>query len=128
MESATITTQSGFNKNIEEAVEQLFTKGTVTALHIRDCLSWAYSKPSRYKKDLAMPLIQRGFVWKTGQLQKLWDSLLRGMPIGAVMVGQQAEVLNVELIESADLIRLKLQYPLKHGELERFLMPRWALS
>lgn len=37
---------------------------------------------------VALPLIQRGVVWKPIQIIALWDSLLRGMPIGSLMVGE----------------------------------------
>ncbi|MDR2637063.1 MAG: DUF262 domain-containing protein, partial [Zoogloeaceae bacterium] len=32
-----------------------------------------------------LPNIQRGFVWKPSQIENLWDSLLRGFPIGAII-------------------------------------------
>lgn len=34
---------------------------------------------------VALPLIQRGSVWKPDQLLNLWDTLLRGMPLGSLM-------------------------------------------
>ncbi len=34
---------------------------------------------------VALPVIQRGSVWKPKQIIDLWDSLLRGMPIGSLM-------------------------------------------
>ncbi len=37
---------------------------------------------------VALPLIQRGAVWKPSQIITLWDSLLRGMPIGSLMVSE----------------------------------------
>lgn len=37
---------------------------------------------------VALPLIQRGAVWKPSQIIALWDSLLRGMPIGSLMVSE----------------------------------------
>ena len=86
MENANITGQSRINKKTEEAIGALFAAGTVAALPIGVYLNWASSGPGTYQRDLAMPPIQRGFVWKARQIQDLWDSLLRGMPIGAVMV------------------------------------------
>lgn len=70
----------------EDATKQLFKTGNVAALPIHVYLEWASSSPGTHSRDLAMPPIQRGFVWKAKQIQELWDSLLRGMPIGAVMV------------------------------------------
>lgn len=58
---------------------------TVSALHIKDYLHWA-TNPNLYSLELAMPPIQRGFVWKPKQIQDLWDSLLRGMPIGSILL------------------------------------------
>jgi hypothetical protein len=34
---------------------------------------------------VALPVIQRGSVWKPKQIIDLWDSLLRGMPMGSLM-------------------------------------------
>jgi hypothetical protein len=39
---------------------------------------------------------------------------------------QQAQVLNVELVEGDELACLLTQYPMKQGELERFLLSGWA--
>ena len=70
------------NKKIDE----LFPDGkTVSALKITEYLDWA-AHPEEYSQVLAIPPIQRGFVWKPKQIQDLWDSLLRGMPIGSVLL------------------------------------------
>lgn len=54
-------------------------------------LDWAAGK-DEYPKKLMLPPIQRGFVWKPKQIVDLWDSLLRGMPIGSMMVNRLKEV------------------------------------
>ncbi len=38
-----------------------------------------------------LPLIQRGFVWRTKQIEDLWDSLLRGYPIGAFLLSKTGD-------------------------------------
>lgn len=38
---------------------------------------WAYDN-----KEVKIPALQRGLVWKPRQVEMLWDSLLRGFPIG----------------------------------------------
>lgn len=38
-----------------------------------------------------LPTIQRGFVWKPKQVEDLWDSLLRGYPIGSFLFSQTGE-------------------------------------
>ncbi|QBG35087.1 DUF262 domain-containing protein [Litorilituus sediminis] len=51
-------------------------------------------------KEISIPIIQRGFVWKPEQIAGLWDSLLRGFPIGSFMVRPIARgSQNVELID-----------------------------
>jgi hypothetical protein len=37
---------------------------------------------------VALPMIQRGSVWKPSQIIDLWDSLLQGMPIGSLMISE----------------------------------------
>jgi hypothetical protein len=39
-----------------------------------------------YKKEYVLPAIQREFVWDTDQVRALFDSLLRGYPIGSFLL------------------------------------------
>ena len=67
-------------------IENFFSNGTtVEALQITDYLHWA-ANPDQYSCVLSIPPIQRGFVWKPKQIQDLWDSLLRDMPIGSILL------------------------------------------
>lgn len=46
---------------------------------------------------LTVPNIQRGLVWKSIQMELLWDSILRGFPIGAMLIlprGNKGEILD----------------------------------
>lgn len=36
--------------------------------------------------EIQLPAMQRGFVWKTSQIECLWDSIFRGYPIGSMML------------------------------------------
>ena len=45
--------------------------------YLQDC-------ESRIWADL--PPIQRGFVWHANKIERLWDSIARGFPIGALML------------------------------------------
>ncbi|MBC3928598.1 DUF262 domain-containing protein [Undibacterium sp. CY21W] len=70
----------------DEKIAKLFSGNkTVDALRIDEYLHWAANLQS-YACVLAMPPIQRGFVWKAKQIQDLWDSILRGMPIGSILL------------------------------------------
>ena len=40
------------------------------------------------EEKVALPTVQRGFVWKPYQIENLWDSLLRGYPIGAFVLSE----------------------------------------
>ena len=72
--------------NINSEIKNIFPANcTVSALQITNYLHWA-AHPDEYEYVLTMPPIQRGFVWKPKQIQELWDSLLRGMPIGSIML------------------------------------------
>ena len=81
-------------------IEELFNK-TVDSLKFDQYIKWAYEKDGIDGFVLALPPIQRGFVWKPYQIQELWDSLLRNMPIGAVLLqkfeeGDKARSLSSE--------------------------------
>ncbi|QAV69229.1 DUF262 domain-containing protein [Salinibacterium sp. UTAS2018] len=39
-----------------------------------------------HKRDYLMPAIQREFVWGTGQIVQLFDSLMRGYPVGSFLL------------------------------------------
>lgn len=41
-----------------------------------------------HKKEYLLPAIQREFVWDVDQIRRLFDSLLRGYPIGSFLFWQ----------------------------------------
>lgn len=45
------------------------------------------SKWAEAKNKFELPNVQRGFVWKPGQIEDVWDSILRGYPIGCFVIG-----------------------------------------
>lgn len=59
----------------------------VHGMPLPEYLAWASGKGPCCKK-LLLPPIQRGFVWKPKQIVDLWDSLLRGMPIGSLILSK----------------------------------------
>ena len=48
---------------------------------LRQIASWT-SEDS----EVQIPALQRGLVWKPRQVELLWDSILRGFPIGSFML------------------------------------------
>lgn len=61
----------------------------VHGMKLPDYLAWATNR--QHNPELLLPSIQRGFVWKPKQIVDLWDSLLRGMPIGSLMLSKLSE-------------------------------------
>ena len=64
-------------------------------LNLRDVASWQLpnlqpqndSRERRRPEVLAgLPSLQRGAVWRPNQVELLWDSILRGFPIGSLVV------------------------------------------
>lgn len=49
--------------------------------------------------DVGLPAMQRGFVWKPKQIETLWDSLLRGFPIGSFLVSKNGEKQKKDLLD-----------------------------
>jgi len=49
---------------------------------------------SRNNIIVGVPALQRGLVWKPQQVELLWDSILRGFPIGSLVICKIIEVQN----------------------------------
>lgn len=63
-------------------------------LHLHDVASWqlpslaprdANGQPVKPDVLAGLPSLQRGAVWKPNQIELLWDSILRGFPIGSLV-------------------------------------------
>ena len=52
---------------------------------LRDISKWQ-DELNDQNKSVELPSLQRGFVWKTEQIEALWDSIFRGYPIGAILM------------------------------------------
>lgn len=50
------------------------------------CISIAEAIKAIEKDRFVMPSFQRQFVWTTKQIEKLWDSILRGLPIASFIL------------------------------------------
>lgn len=65
-------------------------KSNPVTLSLRQIASWAH--PELRQSDSPLPIIasvpkfQRGLVWDPSQIELLWDSLLRGFPVGSFVV------------------------------------------
>jgi len=74
-------------------MELFTTSKDVHVVGMSDWLNWACEiGPGPF---IALPMIQRGSVWRPQQVIELWDSLLQGMPIGSMMVSRIGEGISV---------------------------------
>jgi hypothetical protein len=64
-------------------------------------------------QEVSLPDIQRGFVWKVYQIEALWDSLLRGYPIGSFLLskGDQGNLLLLDGQQRATAVMLGYYNP-----------------
>ncbi|WP_347962940.1 DUF262 domain-containing protein [Lactococcus formosensis] len=63
-------------------------------LSLREIANWQLE--AEYS-EVDLPTIQRGFVWKPKQIEDLWDSILRGYPIGSFLlqrIGNKFDLLD----------------------------------
>lgn len=73
------------NVIVENKFKDLFLEG-FSSPKLTEWMNWSAGKDSQH--FVALPMIQRGSVWKPKQIITLWDSLLRGMPIGSLMLSR----------------------------------------
>ncbi|PTQ88239.1 uncharacterized protein DUF262 [Agitococcus lubricus] len=59
-------------------------------LTLEDVAAWQVDDLTT-KVRAVLPALQRGAVWKPAQTEKLWDSLMRGFPIGAFLLSKYNE-------------------------------------
>lgn len=62
-------------------------------LSLRDIAAWQFDASPDKKPEIvaAIPALQRGLVWKPKQIELLWDSLLRGIPVGSFVICRKIE-------------------------------------
>ena len=52
---------------------------------IKEIASWLLDEGG----EIQLPAIQRGFVWKTYQIENLWDSIFREYPVGSFLLSEK---------------------------------------
>lgn len=89
---------------MSENLKPFFGDESVKTVKLTDWMEWA-SSTSTSQRKVVLPMIQRGSVWAPHKLLDLWDTLLRGMPVGALMaseaVGDSIKVLGESGTRSA---------------------------
>ena len=65
-----------------------FENGPIRNVSLPQWMEWASGKDGA-DHAVVLPMIQRGSVWAPHKLMDLWDTLLRDMPVGALMASVQ---------------------------------------
>ena len=73
------------NVEAKSEFDEFFREGFISPM-LTKYLNWTAGGDAQH--FVALPMIQRGSVWKPRQIITLWDSLLRGMPIGSLMLSR----------------------------------------
>jgi hypothetical protein len=60
---------------------------SVVSVQLTEWMEWASGQKGA-TRHVVLPMIQRGSVWAPHKLLDLWDTLLRGMPVGAMMASE----------------------------------------
>lgn len=76
-------------ENIINAKNELQVDGNTTLCKLREIADWQLNAK---EAKVGLPALQRGYVWKPKQVETLWDSLLRGFPIGSFLVVENREI------------------------------------
>jgi hypothetical protein len=93
----------------------------VDAYTIYDIAKWQVELEENTNKHLKLnggiqlPTLQRGFVWQPHQMEALWDSILRGYPVGSLLMSK--DINNTKYLldgqQRCTTIALGFQNPLK---------------
>ena len=84
------------------------------ALPLRHIAAW-HDIPEITERPLvwaSVPVLQRGLVWDPSQIELLWDSILRGFPIGALVLSAKIP----EQIKSTDETKPNITHHLLDGQ------------
>lgn len=67
-------------------------------LSLRQIAGWQFPgiDPSSSNIRAGVPSLQRGLVWEPQQIEMLWDSLMRGFPVGALVLSQRIQEQNTK--------------------------------
>jgi hypothetical protein len=58
------------------------------ALCLREIANWQLAPDPHASFRVDLPKLQRGFVWEPSKIIDLWDSLLRGFPVGSLLLSE----------------------------------------
>jgi uncharacterized protein with ParB-like and HNH nuclease domain len=95
------------NTKNAETQPQLFEKSDVHTVSLVEYVRWFIDSRDPRDNVVQLPPIQRGAVWKVAQVERLWDSLLRGFPIGSFLLAPRKQGEAARSTESREQISSK---------------------
>ena len=85
---------------------ELFSKTDIDFMPLIDYVSWFLDSQNSSFDLIQLPPIQRNPAWNVNQVEKLWDSILRGFPIGSFLLSSRKKgmasrgIYSIEQLES----------------------------
>ncbi len=73
--------------NVESTMKKLFLKSDLDSVPFLEYVSSFFDENC----IIQLPPIQRNSVWNVIQVERLWDSILRGFPIGSFLLSERTE-------------------------------------
>lgn len=101
-------------KKFIDTPKKFFGSSVVRTVTLADWMNWAYDKATDWR--IVLPMIQRGSVWAPHKILDLWDTLLRGMPIGAVMASDAKDGKHLDMISKVGVDKLGNAVSLVDGQ------------
>lgn len=71
-------------------MKTLFQQADIDQLALTDYIASFADVPSLGHEPIQLPPLQRNAVWNVGQVERLWDSVLRGFPIGSFYLAERS--------------------------------------
>ena len=75
---------------MSEFLKPFFGDDAAVIVKLTEWMEWSSGKADA-SRNVVLPMIQRGSVWAPHKLLDFWDTLLRGMPLGALMASEASE-------------------------------------
>lgn len=89
---------------------------------LEEIANWQSELSNADKPKITLPELQRGFVWKPSQIEQLWDSILRGYPIGSILMSEsENEKFLLDGQQRCTSIALGFYNPFGNRNFENFL-------
>ena len=88
----------------------VFKNTDIGSVPLIEYVSWFLEEDKPNYNIIQLPPIQRNSVWRVSQIEKLWDSLLRGFPIGSFLLSSREKGARVFCNATVISFRFRARY------------------